>query len=364
MKPRTIGIIILVLIVGGALLYQFVLREGSGGFGGAAGGGLLNPQSVTVRGYIGSEKSNFLDNDEVKRLLRTKHGLEVDYRRAGSIEMIDLPREEMDFLWPSSQVALELYRLRGGESVASETIFSSPIVLYSWAEIADALASQGIATRAGEGHVEADVARLLALELEGAAWGDIGMSQLFGNVVITSTDPTRSNSGNLFAGLVANLVHGGVVDESTLPEVLDEVVRVFRMQGFMEHSTGTLYEQYLTKGMGPYPLIVGYENQIVEFSLQNPGLWESVRGLMAVIYPVPTVYSEHPLIALNDDGRRLIEALADEEIQDVAWMQHGFRTGIENDPAELGISGIPRRVTQIIRMPVPAVMDAIITALQ
>lgn len=360
MKPRVIGIIMLVLIVGGALVYQFVLRDADG----TSGGGLLNPTVITLRGYIGSEKSGFLDNPDVQALLRRNHGIEVDYRRAGSIEMIDLSHDGMDFLWPSSQVALELYRLRGGTSEGSETIFSSPIVLYSWTEIADALASQGIVTRASGGHYEADVAQLLSLVQAGTQWSQVGLDQLFGNIVITSTDPTRSNSGNLFAGLVANLTYGGVVDESTLPQVIDDVTGVFRMQGFMEHSTGTLYEQYLTKGIGPYPLIVGYENQIVEFKLQNPALWEDVRDLMAILYPVPTVYSEHPLIALNENGERLIEALADPAIQELAWTQHGFRTGIENDPSELGITGIPTRVTQIIRMPVPAVMDSIINALQ
>jgi hypothetical protein len=360
MKGRLIGIVILAVIVIAALAYYFFGRPDAD----RSGGGLLNRRLTTVTGYIGSEKSGFLDDPEVKEILEDRYGLMVDYRRAGSIEMIDLPRENMDFLWPSSQVALELYKLRGGASLASETVFTSPIVLYSWTDVAGALERAGLVTKGGQGQVEADIAGLLEQVLGGATWASVGLNELYGPMVITSSDPTRSNSGNLWAGLVANLAYGGVVGIDGLDQVIGDVKRVFAMQGYMEHSTGTLYEQYLTKGMGAYPLVVGYENQMVEFALQYPDIWKSVKDLMSVIYPVPTVYSEHPLIALTDGGKVLIEALQDPDVMSLAWTRHGFRTGIENDPAELGIPGIPRRVTQIIRMPVPAVMDRIVNELQ
>ncbi len=360
MKGKTIGILILLVIVGAALLYQFVLRDGAE----KSKGGLLNRETVTITGYIGSEKSGFLDDEEVKNLLKSRYGIVVDYHKAGSIEMIDLPKEGMDFLWPSSQVALELYKLRGGQSLKSETIFSSPIVLYSWQEVVDAFESEGLVTIRGQGQAEIDAGILIEKVLAGETWKSVGLSSLYGDIIITSTDPTRSNSGNMWAGLVANLLYGEVVDEVSLPSVLDDVKRVFTIQGFMEHSTGTLFEQYITKGIGPYPIIVGYENQMVEFALQNPEIWNAVKDYMRVIYPMPTVYSEHPLIALDENGKRLLGALQDSDIKDLAWRRHGFRTGIENDPAELGIENIPRRVTQIIRMPVPAVMDEIISELQ
>ena len=360
MKGKLIGILILVAIAAAALIYQFVLRDGAG----AGKGGVLNRETVTITGYIGSEKSGFLDDEEVKDLLKGRYGISVDYHKAGSIEMIDLPKEGMDFLWPSSQVALELYKLRGGQSVKSDTIFSSPIVLYSWQEVAEALEVEGLVTVRGTGQAEIDAGALIGKVLEGAPWESIGLTNLYGDIIITSTDPTRSNSGNLWAGLVANLLYGEVVDEARLPEVLEDVKRVFTIQGYMEHSTGTLFEQYITKGIGPYPVVVGYENQMVEFGLQNPDVWDAVKDYMRVIYPMPTVYSEHPLIALNENGKQLLEALQDPDVKDLAWRRHGFRTGIENDPAELGIEGMPRRVTQIIRMPVPAVMDTIINELQ
>ena len=42
-----------------------------------------------------------------------------------------------------------------------------------------------------------------------------------------------------------------------------------------------------------------------------------------MLYPVPTVWSAHPYIALNENGARAIDALMDEEIQQIAWEKHG-----------------------------------------
>lgn len=357
MKSTIVGIAILIVIVTGALLYQFVLRDD------ASSGGVLNRQSEEILGLIGSEKSNFLENPEVQDILRREYNLVVDYRKAGSIEMIDMDHSGMDFLWPSSSVALELYTLRHGSGQKNEAIFASPIVFYSWDKVVDSLVAGGVAVRGADDQYEADVETLVRMVLENTPWSDLGLDELWGGVTITSTDPTRSNSGNLFSGLVANILYGGVVDEAHIDSVLPETLEVFRVQGYMQHSTGTLFERYLEQRMGSFPIILGYENQIVEYRLQNPEAWAQNRNELRILYPVPTVFSEHPLIALTDGGERLIEALQDEEIMRIAWEQHGFRTGPENDPQALGVDGIPRSVTRIVRMPVPAVMERIIAEL-
>lgn len=356
-----VGIVLLALIVGGVLIYEFVIRRG-GSLADIGGSG----EVVSVSGLIGTEKNNFLNNEEVQRILRRRYGLEVDFRGAGSIEMIDMDHTGIDFLWPSSEVAVELYQLRGG-TARSRVIFNSPIVMYSWPDVVAALMEQGIVEVRDNAYFVSDFAGLVQLALSDTGWRDIGLD-LFGRVTITSTDPTQSNSGSMFSGLVANILFGDVVAPAQLPEVLPDLLEVFRRQGRMEHSTGTLFRNYLERGMGAFPLVVGYENQIVEFSLQNPELWERAgRDRLRVLYPVPTVWSSHPLIALTESGRLLTEALEDEEIQDLAWTQHGFRTGlagIDNDPGALGIDGIPRDITQIMRMPQPEVMQAIIDALE
>ena len=59
---------------------------------------------------------------------------------------------------------------------------------------------------------------LYSLIIEGKEWSEVGLTDLYGNISIVSTHPSKSNSGNMFAGLLANMMNGGnVVDEQTLP---------------------------------------------------------------------------------------------------------------------------------------------------
>jgi len=50
----------------------------------------------------------------------------------------------------------------------------------------------------------------------------------------------------------------------------------------------------------------------------------------------------------------LLDALRDEQLQKIAWEQHGFRSGlsgITNDPAIFNIASIPINVTSVIPLP-------------
>ena len=62
------------------------------------------------------------------------------------------------------------------------------------------------------------------------------------------------------------------------------------------------------------------------------------------------------MIALNKNGEKLIEILSDPEVQELAWKEHGFRTGltgVENNPEDLAIEGLPKTIKSIIPMPTP-----------
>jgi hypothetical protein len=362
-KGRIIGIIVLVLIVAAALVWQLGFRKGGNI------GTVLTGKTETVKGLIGSEKTGFLENEQTRAILRKKFGLVVDYAKAGSIEMVrGAVASDIDFLWPSSQVALELYRLtRDNASVKSEIIFNSPIVLYSWDIVSDALVKQGIVQEQQGAFFVTDFNKLLALVTGNRKWSEIGLTDLYGRIAVTSTDPNKSNSGMMFSGLVANVLNGDVADETSVTPMLPTLRAFFAKLGYMENTTGVLFEQYLRTGVGSYPIIVGYENLIVEFAIQHKDIWPQVKGRMRILYPVPTVWSSHPFITLSARGTKLMEALKDPEIQKIAWEQHGFRTGlagIQNDPRVLEVSGIPENVTKVIPMPTPQVMDMILASIQ
>ena len=324
-----------------------------------------------LKGYVGGEKMAFLADEDIQNILRKKYKLEVDYTKAGSIEMVkESHGEDIDFLWPSSQVALELFKM-GQQSnlVKDEVIFNSPIVLYSWDIVTKALIQHGFVEKLDDSYYVVDFPGLIQLIVEGKRWADIGLDVLYGKIAIISTDPTKSNSGNMFSGLLANILYteGDVVGEDALYQVLPTVKTIFTQLGFMDHSSSDLFQAYLTKGVGDKPIIVGYESQIVEFSLEHEKLWPKVKDKVRILYPRPTVWSSHPFIILQERAKELITALQDEEIQKLAWEKHGFRTGligVQNDPKVLDIAGIPAEITHVTPMPSPAVMDTIIQTLE
>ena len=358
-----IGAALVIIAIAVVALTQIL--PGSGSSGG------LTPSNVqVVRGYLGGEKTGLLDDPEVQKLLRDRYHLSVDGRKAGSIEMVrDIAlTDQDDFLWPSSQVALAFYKQNPGAKLAkSDNLLNSPIVLYSWAEVTDALIKIGVVEKLGESYYIVDFPRLIQLVNDGKQWSDIGLPQLHGRISIHTTDPTLSNSGNLFAGLLANTFNGGeVVDDASVERVLPQLKLFFTRLGFMEQSSSDLFQQYLTTGMGAKPMIAGYESQLIEFSVLNEGYRGQLKDKVRVLYPRPTVWSSHPLIARDDAGVRLLEALKDKDIQDLAWKRHGFRSGlvgVQNDPSVLQVVGVPETVQSVIDMPSPSVMDRIIQTL-
>jgi len=361
MKRKLVGVLILIAVVVSGILYQVLFRGGSN-----KQADIFGRSTETVVGYIGSEKSNLLDNPEVQSVLRSAGGLDTEYLKAGSIEMISMDQSGKDFLWPSSQVALELYTLRGGTG-KSKILLNSPIVLYSWDIVVDALEKDKIVEKRDGTFYVVDLPAMINMAIEGTTWAKIGLNQLYGKVNIISTDPNKSNSGSMFAGLLTNILTGDVATERTLPAVLPRVATFFEKLGLMEHSTGILFERYITQGVGSYPIIVGYENQIIEFALQNPAVWTKLKERLRILYPLPTVWSSHPMIALNEKGSRLIDAMSDQKFQALAWKSHGFRSGIpgmENDPSIFNITGLTQSIDQVIPMPAPQVMESILTAIK
>ena len=353
MKSKVLGIVILALIIAGGVAYKL---WGTG------------TRVIEIKGLIGGEKLAFLENPNVQNILLKKYGLRLNVNKAGSIEMAQqAPAADIDFLWPSSEVALELYKMKNFPLKKSEIIFNSPIVLYTWDMIAQAFEQKGFLEQEGNSFFIKDMKPLLDMVGAGTPWSNIGINQLFGKMAITTTDPEKSSSGNAFAGLVANILNGDVVDTNSIHNVLPAVKNMFARLGYMPPSSQDLFQQYLTKGIGDKPIIVGYESQAVEFTLQNKQLWPKVKNKIRILYPKPTVWSSHPLIIVKDRAEPLMLAMQDPELQKIAWEQHGFRTGlagIQNDPKVLDVAGIPENITFVMPMPSPQVMEIIMNALK
>lgn len=321
------------------------------------------PPELTVVGRVGGEKSGLLSDPEVQKLLHTRYRVTVKAQRYGSVEMVSEPSTGQDFLWPASEVDLEFYRAQGGSFVESRNLLHSPIVLYSWDIVTTLLMQRGLVEQRGASHYLKDMPGLLSLVEVRTSWADLGLPQLYGTIKVIATDPGKSNSGNSFAGLLASLMnHGEIIaatDTEKLQTILPRLRTFFAHMGFLEHSSGVLWDKFISQGAGAYPLIVGYENQLVEYGQEHPEARELLRQKVRTLYPVPTVWSSHPFIALNAAGTRLLEALQDADVQRLAWERHGFRSGIQGiqqDVKVLQVAGLPANIEAVLPMPPVAVM--------
>ena len=136
MKTKLIGLGILAAVIIAAAAYVFI----------------SNSQTVTeINGYVGGEKIGLLEDEEVQDILRDRYRLVIDYAKAGSIDMVTDDAEGRDFLFPSNQTALELYKQVHGDPVKSEIILNTPIVLYTRSAVAQAAAQPGLPPFDGAG---------------------------------------------------------------------------------------------------------------------------------------------------------------------------------------------------------------------
>jgi len=350
MKAKFIGAVILIVVILCAAGYYF--------YGKAS-------DVTAINGYLGGEKIGIMEDKQIADILAKKYHIYFEYSRAGSLDMVTADQTGRDYLFPSSRTALEYYKEQHGEPVSEEIIFNTPIVLYSHKAIAEAFMKDGTVTFS-DGVYYADMKKLTDKITGGVSWADAGMPELYGNVSVDTTDPVRSNSGNMFAALLTNVLCGGkTADEESVREIMPQLKEIFADLGYMETSSSDLFNQFIRTGIGAKPIIAGYENQLLEFAAENPEQYKKIDDDIVIIYPTPTLWSTHIYIALDETGKQGASALCDEKIQQLAWEKHGFRTsGCDISSDGISVSGIAPELNAVINMPDYKVMKLIIEELE
>lgn len=370
MKPGQIGIAIFVialLVVGGYAV------SGNLGIRGAAPAPATVPAAVSLSqptGYLGGEKEWLMADPEVRAVFAGEpYRLDPRLKKKGSVAMVRDPAlKDEDCLWPSDDVAQLIYNARPDRKVVrQETIFYSPLVIYSWDEVTDALLEAGVVEQTGESYY-VDMPKLVALIEDGATWESLGVDQtnVSGRVTVFTSDPTLSNSGNMFFGLLATALNDGVVpDEASIEPILPQLQELYRRLGTMPESSADIFDSFMKTGMGAKPLMAGYESQVIGYAAKYPRDVPAINEHVRILYPKPTVWSSHPLIARNATCATLIDALKDDRVQTLAWERYGFRTGTvgTQNPKALPVSGIPERIGAIVVRPSVAVVDRIVDTL-
>ncbi|GHO41968.1 hypothetical protein [Ktedonospora formicarum] len=301
------------------------------------------PQT-TISCVGGSEKNDLMQDADIQKILRDTYGLTVQFQSMGSLAQAtmstsDIKQKGLDCLWPSSIAAQTVFEAQHKssefEAYRAENVLSSPEVIYAGPNGTAALQKAGIVTKRGNNYYIVNMKKLLLdYVLKGKQWEDIGAQQLQGPIQIGSTNPAESNSGFILYLLKLTIV--ATNDPFKSPNVaqaknaLPTIRALYDAQGLQAQSSSFGFDQWLNQG-GEFraPLYSGYESQIIEKSLEFPQLKD-----VNILYPEPTAYSDHPILALNKKAQHFIDAMKDKKIQQIAWKKYGFRS------VQLGVTNV------------------------
>ncbi len=291
---------------------------------------------VTLNCAIGSEKADLMRDANVKRILSQKYEITFNFKTQGSLDQAALTTDQikqqgLDCLWPSSIAAQNVFQAlhpNAFPEYRAETVLNSPEVIYAGPEGTSALQKAGVVQQREGKYFIVNMKTLLQnYILKGAQWESLGTQNIRGPIAIGSTNPAQSNSG--FTLSLLELIIISTNDPYKAPSAQQAraalpIMRALKdAQGLQATSSAFGFEQWLLQG-GEFrsPLYAGYESQVLEQALQNKSILQNVR----VLYPDPTVYNEHPILAFNAHASRLIDAMKDNDIQKIAWTKYGFRS--------------------------------------
>ena len=344
----------------------------------------------TVYVATGGGKEDFIADEGVIKILQEKYGLNVvfdswsngktitaplirEYIGEGNKDIIDrlsngdktinIDTEGVsryDALFTSDQRFYDYYKLYPntgkGESKRYTVLdggltLNTPIVIYSWKAVAEKLITEGIVTVGEDGvYYITDMNKLINYILEGKSWASIGLTDLYGNINIASTDPVSSSPGATYYGLLLSILGNGQITDAEIDGNLAKLKVFYQKSGYMNNTPADLFERYLKTGMGGEPMIVDYEKSLIDFANSNPNGFKQVKDDIVVLYSKPTIWNSHCFAAFTEEGKELYKALQDEEISKIAWEKYGFRTGITGGTYDVSNTGlaIPKSITSTV----------------
>lgn len=329
------------------------------------GESIMESNLKTVYVATGGGKENFLADEGVNKIMKKKYGLNVIYDSWSNGKLIKNPlvREDgtkYDVMFCSDQRFYDYYKLAPdttkGES-ARYTVqkggltLNTPIVIYSWDTVVDALIEQKIVTEKDGVYYITDMPKLISYILEGKKWKDIGVDMLYGSINIDSTDPVTSSPGATYYGLLLSIMCDGEITDEAVAENLPKLKEFYTKSGYMNNTPADLFELYLKTGVGGKPMIVDYEKSVIDFANSNPDGWEQVKDKMRILYPTPTIWNSHCIASFDEAGDEYYEAYEDKEIQQIAWSKYGFRTGVTGgnyDVTQVNVKGIPQSIISTV----------------
>lgn len=336
-----------------------------------------DPVAIQVSGLIGSEKKAYFEDPQVIKILKDKYNLQVAFETVGSRRIATDggakgSLESYDFAFPAGTPAAQNIK-ENYATLGSYRVFFTPMTIASWQPVVEVLEKNGIVHRQQDYHTILDMQKLLNLMAQKTRWKDLPHNEGFNigrQILINSTDIRSSNSAAMYLSLASYLINDQQIvnTQQQVNAVLPNILPLFANQGFLAGSSATPFEDYLIKGMGNSPMVMIYESQFLhQATMENSGLSDE----MVLLYPEPTIFTQHTLLALTDSGKTLGEALAnDTELQQLAIKQ-GYRSNKANLSADFqknlqqnNINSVPLTINEVIETPSYDILENMITSIE
>ena len=353
-KEKIIGISILIVIIIATIAWKTISSNIA-----------ENKQLTKIYAAVGGGKENLLADQEFLDILEEKYKIEFinDSWSNGKMVVDPLKRpsdgSSYDLAFFSDQRFYDYYKnapdsLKGEAERKRVTsgglTLNTPIVIYSWDTVTEALIKENIVTKKNDVYYITDMDKLLNYILEGKQWSDIGVN-VYGKINIDSTDPVTSSPGATYYGLLLSIMNDKDITEENVKDILPKLKDFYIKSGYMNNTPADLFEMYLKTGVGAKPMIVDYEKSIIDFAISNPEGYDTVKDKIRILYPTPTIWNSHCLAAFTENGDQLVKAFNDKEISRIAWEKYGFRTGVTGgnyDVSKVKVQGIPQTIDSVV----------------
>ena len=336
---------------------------------------IKNGKNLTViYGAVGGGKEDFLADEAFNKILADKYKIKfvADSWGNGSTVTKPLVRESVhlgntsipedqlsvnnaqcskyDLLFTSDERYLTEYR-ENPDSAAGEAeryrvnkgelTLNTPIVFYSWDTVTDALIKEGIVTVEDGVYYISNPTKLIDYILSEKKWKDIGLTDIFGPINITSVDPVKSSPGATYYGLLLTILTEGLETDEEIEKALPTLKAIYKKAGKLQQTPADLFDMFMKVGQGTYPIIVDYEKSLIEFRNRDKESYDRVKEKLRILYSVPTVTNSHCIATFTENGEKFLEAFDDKEIQKIAWENFGFRVKGSGALANVSVEGLP-----------------------
>lgn len=369
-KEKIIGIAIVAVVI---IITIIVATMFNGG----------NTSYKKVYVATGGGKEDFLADKDINKILKKKYKLDLVYDSWSNgktvtaplvREFVHLGKENIpesswsvnctecskyDALFTSDERFYDYYKLAPNKALGEADRYyvkdgsltlNTPIVIYSWKDVANVLIKEKIVTIENGVYYITDMEKLLNYILQGKTWADIGLNSIYGKININSTDPVTSSPGATYYGLLLSIMAKGDLNETNVKNALPKLKEFYKKSGYMNNTPADLFEMYLKQGQGAKPMIVDYEKSLINLATSDKDAYNAVKDKVVVLYPKPTVWNSHCIASFSDLGTNYLKAFDNKEIQQLAWSRYGFRVGISGgnyDVKGVNVSGIPQEITSI-----------------